>query len=115
MKPTKSIICAILASVLILLMLVGCKDNSLPVDEVIADGETYDIVRSGDDYYILSDKKSLDDGMLSCEEAGVTFESVEEMRTAILDNKVSDYQIRKLLSENHLKSDAHIGADHESR
>lgn len=46
----KKTLCLIL--VLVFLFLVGCKDNSLPVDEVIAETDSHIVFRSGKDCFL---------------------------------------------------------------
>ncbi len=105
MKTTKQMICIFLA--LTFALLVGCKDNSLPVDEVIAESELYDVVRSDMDYYILNHNEQKDNDS-SIGEAGVKFKSINDMRTAILENKITASDIQNIRSINHLKADEPI-------
>ena len=105
MKTTKRIICIFLA--LTFALLVGCKDNSLPVDEVIAESELYDVVRSDMDYYILNHNEQKNNDS-SIGEAGVKFKSINDMRTAILENKITASDIQNIRSINHLKADEPI-------
>ena len=50
MKTTKQIICIFLA--LTFALLVGCKDNSLPVDKVVAETDGHILFYSGEDCYL---------------------------------------------------------------
>ena len=50
MKTTKRIICIFLA--LTFALLVGCKDNSLPVDRVVAETDTHRVFYSNEKCYI---------------------------------------------------------------
>lgn len=105
MKTSKRIICAIFA---VIFILSGCNDTSLPVDEVITEGETYDIVRSKEDFYILPHSKITEDDAESCEVAGVYFKSLEVLRTAMLENQLTKKQLNKIRRQNALKDNEPI-------
>lgn len=92
MKTTKRIICIFLA--LTFALLVGCKDNSLPVDEVIAKTDEHRVFRSGDNVYFefLKDPDSESPNILGHPSAGIKFSSLTEMRRRILENDFNYFE-----------------------
>ncbi|MBR4852023.1 MAG: hypothetical protein IKV01_00310 [Clostridia bacterium] len=91
MKTTKRIICIFLA--LTFALLVGCKDNSLsavslPVDKVVAETDGHILFYSGEDCYL----KFFDPGHepYGCGSAGITFESLDDFRTRLLEGDFSE-------------------------
>ena len=92
MKTTKRIICIFLA--LTFALLVGCKDNSLPVDEIIAKTDEHRVFRSGDNVYFefLKDPDSESPNILGHPSAGIKFSSLTEMRRRILENDFNYFE-----------------------
>lgn len=93
MRITRRITCIFLATAFVLLLLAGCKDTSLPVDEVIAETSEHRVFRSGDDVYIefLKDYESgdSDSGIVP---AGIGFDDLEDLKKRILENDFTDSQ-----------------------
>ena len=90
MKTTKRIICIFLAAVSILLLLVGCKDNSLPVDRVVAETDTHRVFYSNEKCYIefFEDLKySGKSDLLSIKKApAVKVQNADELCKKIVEN-----------------------------
>ena len=88
MKTTKRIICIFLA--LTFALLVGCKDNSLPVDRVVAETDTHRVFYSNEKCYIefFEDLDYQNDSpiMASSSPAYVTVQNAGELRKKILEN-----------------------------
>ncbi len=105
MKKLKRIICCILLSVFVLTLLWGCSsEKELVIDEVIADGETYRVVRSGEDYYIIPYEKytgstDYEDfyNTASIKGSLYAYDSVYPLIEDILENKIdfSDIQFQR--------------------
>lgn len=91
----KKTICIFL--ILGFLFLTGCKDNSLPMDEVIAETDSHMVFRSGEDYYIeFYDEHDNKTENESQTETGVKFSSLEDLRSAILHTGLEAHQIEKV-------------------
>ena len=90
MKTTKRIFCIFLATVSILLLLVGCKDNSLPVDRVVAETDTHRVFYSNEKCYIeFFEKLDYENDspiMASSSPAYVTVQNAGELVNKILEN-----------------------------
>ena len=90
MKTTKRIFCIFLATVSILLLLVGCKDNSLPVDRVVAETDTHRVFYSNEKCYIeFFEKLDCENDspiMASSSPAYVTVQNAGELVNKILEN-----------------------------
>ncbi len=88
MKTTKRIICIFLA--LTFALLVGCKDNSLPVDRVVAETDTHRVFYSNEKCYIefFEDLKySGKSNLLSIEEVtAVKVQNADELCKKIVEN-----------------------------
>lgn len=88
MKTTKRIICIFLA--LTFALLVGCKDNSLPVDKVVAETDTHRVFYSNEKCYIefFEDLDYQNDSpiMASSSPAYVTVQNAGELVDKILKN-----------------------------
>ena len=92
MKTTKRIICIFLA--LTFALLVGCKDNSLPVDKVVAETSEHRVFRSGDNVYFEFLKEPVLEGsnLLGHPSVGINFNSLDEMKKRILENDFDYYE-----------------------
>lgn len=86
MKTTKRIICIFLALTFALLM--GCKDNYLPVDKVVAETDEHILFYSGEDCFL----KFYDPGYepYGCGSSYITFESIDDFRTRLLEGDFSE-------------------------
>ena len=73
----------------VIVFLTGCKDNSLPVDKIIAETEEHIVFRSGEDYFLrFNDKYSK--AYSGFGSGAIKFESVYELKNYILNNNFTE-------------------------
>ena len=100
MKTTKRIFCIFLATAFILLLLAGCKDNSLPVDRVVAETDTHRVFYSNEKCYIefFEDLDYQNDSpiMASSSPDYVTAQNAGELVDKILKNDFTFEQKRMI-------------------
>lgn len=98
MKTIKRIICIFLA--LIFALLAGCKDNSLPVDRVVAETDTHRVFYSNEKCYIefFEDLDYQNDSpiMASVRAPSVDVQNAEELVDKILKNDFTFAQKRMI-------------------
>ena len=83
---TKKLVFIVLTFVLV--FLTGCKDNSLPVDKIIAETEEHRVFYSGDKCYMefFEEYKQQDGGLLQSSSWSICVQSTEKLRKKIIEN-----------------------------
>lgn len=114
MEMIKRIMYCVLLSVFVLALLCGCSsEEEMVIDEVIADGETYRVVRSGEDYYIIPHEQytgstDYEDFYKTASIKGslYAYDSVYPLIEDILENKIDFSDIQFQRWRNRLENNA---------
>ena len=93
----RKIICCLLALVFVVLSFSGCHQPTLEADEIIAKTNNHIVYRVENLYYIeFFEKVTGSYTDISCRDKRITFESLDDMRKTILENKFNFQQQRDL-------------------